>query len=217
MPGKFHIQLVLFAILFSSVAYPQLPGEQEVNAEDLLYRDEAATLPSEIFETHEDHIGCPLNLNTATREQLGESGLFTPFQVHMLVKYRDEFGDLYSIYELAGLTGFRVSRLRMIARYLTVNSGMTVSHNHPGKNMILINVGKVFPESIGYGTTSGTLMEPPYTASPLKTSIRIKVNNGRDLSLGMAYEKDAGEKFFYIHFYHFMFMKVGIPTYNFLI
>ncbi len=197
MPGKVQIQFVLLGILFSPAAFPQLPGDLAGNAEDLLYRDETATLPSEIYEAQADRIGHQVNLNTATREQLGESGLFTPFQVHMLMKYRDEFGDLYSIYELAGITGFRVSRLRQIARYLSVKAGNNVARYHPGKNMVLINVGKVFPESIGYGTTSGTVMEPPYTASPLKTSIRIKVNNGRNLSLGMAYEKDAGERFFH--------------------
>lgn len=197
MSGRFHILFLLFLIRFSAIVFPQHPEEAVNNAEELLYRNETAEIPEEIFEEHMNRINHPVNLNTATPEQLGESGLFTPFQIHVLIEYRNEFGNLYSIYELASLTGFRVSRIRKIACYLTVETGSIIRPEHPGNGMVLINAGRVFPESVGYNTTGGVRNKPAYDASPLKISIRIKAHAGRNLSLGLAYEKDAGEKSFH--------------------
>jgi DNA uptake protein ComE-like DNA-binding protein len=76
----------------------------------ILESDENTRIPAEIFEERQDLCLQPVDLNSASREELESSGLFTPFQVNVIIEYRERHGDLFSIYELASLTGFRVAR-----------------------------------------------------------------------------------------------------------
>ncbi|MEN8229923.1 MAG: hypothetical protein ABFS38_17315 [Bacteroidota bacterium] len=196
MPGKVHILLFLITLTIPGIVDSQQPAEPGHHAEELLFRDEASEVPIAFYESHMELISHPINLNRVTSDQLGESGLFTPFQVHVLIKYREEFGELYSIYELGELRGFRISRLRKIAAYLTVETAVRFNPEKPGHHMILINVGRTLPEAIGYQSRQEGREAPAYAGSPIKTSIRIKTHVGRNLSMGLSYQKDAGEKWF---------------------
>ena len=123
MPGKYHFTSLVPLLLVPSLLFTQESIEPASQVEELLYQDESSEIPIEFYEEKIDLIAQPVNLNRANPEQLEASGLFTPFQIHMLLKYRSEFGTLYSVFELAGLTGFRMARLREIAPYLTVEDG----------------------------------------------------------------------------------------------
>ena len=195
MPGKSHLLLVLIAIVIPHILFPQQPIDSEENTEILLYRDEAGEVPADLYETGLDLIRNPLNLNTVTSDQLGESGLFTPFQIHMLIRYREDFGELYTIYELAGVSGFRESRIREIAAYITVQPGGDPKSTKNRSHMIMINVGRKFPEAIGYQYIEEDNTAPSYAGAPIKTSFRIKSDVGRNLSMGLSFEKDAGERY----------------------
>ncbi len=195
MSGKPHILLLLIIGAISGPVLPQDRAGLSQQTEDLLFRDESADVPIELLESEAEMLDHPLDLNNATQDQLGMSGLFTPFQIHMIIRYREEFGELYSIYELTGLTGFNESRIRSIEAYLTVITGTTP---HPAKgshHLILINAGKTMPEARGYNLNSNVLESPVYNGSPVKTSLRIKTDIGKFFSAGLSYEKDAGERF----------------------
>ncbi len=217
MPGKYHLLIVLTTLWMPRLLLPQIPESLEQQTEELLAKDELAEVPVEFYETCLDLLSHPLNLNAVTAQELEFSGLFTPFQIHMIIKYREEFGELYSIYELAGLSGFRESRIREIEPYLTLKEGTGREINRGSKHMILITLGKILPEAEGYRLKSGIQDKPAYTGSPIKTSLRMKSDIGRNLSLGLSYEKDAGEQFLrerspqfvsgYIHYQGHRFIK----------
>ena len=194
MPGKYHFTSLVPLLLVPSLLYSQESIEPESQVEELLYRDESSEVPFELFEEKIDLVAQPVNLNRATPEQLEASGLFTPFQIHMLLKYRSEFGTLYSVFELAGLTGFRMDRLREIAPYLSVEVGPIPAIRSGGRQLVMINAGKNFPEAAGYSNQDKILAEPAYVGTPVKTSIRIRTHVGRSLTMGLAFEKDPGEK-----------------------
>ena len=196
MPGRDQILLFIIAMAIPGMLHPQQPTEHGHHAEELLFRDESAEVPIAFYESRLELISHPINLNRATSDQLGETGLFTPFQVHVLIKYREDFGELYSIYELGELTGFRISRLRKIAAYLTVETGVHFNPEKTGHHMILINLGRTLPEAIGYQSHQENREAPAYAGSPIKTSIRIRTHVGQNLSMGLSYQKDAGEKYF---------------------
>ena len=217
MPGRYHILFLLITVVIPRILYPQQPADPGHHAEELLFRDESAELPISFYESRMDLMSHPINLNTATTDQLGESGLFTPYQVHVLIKYREDFGELYSIYELGELSGFRNSRLSKIAAYLTVETGVGFKPKKNGHHMILINVSRILPEAIGYQSREVGQEGPVYAGSPIKTSMRIKTHVGRNLSIGLSYEKDAGEQYFrgmqpeflsgYIRYHGYRFLK----------
>ncbi len=197
MDGRSHIvPLLILAFQAPGLLSSQLPVEAGQFAEELLFMDESTELPLETLEAMADMKGVALNLNSATPDQLEESGLFTPFQVHVLIKYRERYGDLYSIYELKALTGFRESSLRKIAAAVTFDQGPAQRPEKRERGMILLTVGKTLPESGGYlsnGDHPGTAV---YTGSPIKMSLRIRSPLGRHLALGLSFEKDPGEQYF---------------------
>ena len=151
MRGNFPIGLFFILLAIQLNLQAQHPETLPYGDEDFLYREESAEIPMEIFERYSDLRNNPLNINCATPDQLAESGLFSPFQVHILINYREKYGNLYSVYELASLTGFRALLLQEIAPYLTVGPCIENKYKGSDKHLILLNVGKIFPKAEGYG------------------------------------------------------------------
>lgn len=195
MSGKILILLPVFACLASHPAYPQLQEDDDILIEEQLYKDESSEIPEELYEEQSKHIAGMINLNSATREELAASGLFTPFQVFNLMEYRKRYGNFLSVYELAGVTGFRITRLREIATYLSVEAEAGRERPVSYNEMLMINAERVFPVQEGYKNSSFD-SGPVYAGSPLRTNIRLRTSNRRNLSLGIAYEKEPGEPFF---------------------
>lgn len=195
MPGNRSILFCLPVLWVQVILVAQEPLIYPIEDEDFLYREESMIVPYEFYERHADLLAHPVNLNTASPDLLEESGLFTPFQIHHLIRYRENYGQLYSVLELAALPGFRKSRIMEIAPLLTVKAGKYVHPERINKYMIMLNLGQVLPEAEGYGIKAEDGFEPAYAGSPLKTSLRFKSRMGRYFSMGLTYEKDAGESF----------------------
>ncbi len=196
MHGKSFIISLIILFTVPWAHYAQQPEDLASMGEELLYRDGSVELPLEIYEGRTYLMNHPLNLNTATSKEMEESGLFTPFQIHVLLRYRKEYGSLFSLNELIILPGFRQSRLREIAPFLTVQEGIHVTSKIRRSNMVLLQAGRSYPAPKGYQIPEAAPdNESAFAGTPLKTSVRIKSHAGSNLSFGMAYEKDAGEPF----------------------
>ena len=120
MHGNFPIGFLVISLWVPLSLFAQDPEDLPFEEEEFLYQEETSEIPLEIFEQYADLRSNPLNINCATPDQLAESGIFSPFQIHTLIKYREKYGDLYSTLELASLFGFRVSRIEEISPFLTV-------------------------------------------------------------------------------------------------
>ena len=197
MPGSMKICHILAAVCIPAILPAQQKGSYPQVIEELLYRNETTVIPEEVFDMHEEPGSTIFNLNSASPEQLDASGLFTPYQVYQLLRYRDRFGAIYSIYELAALPGFDLSKLRSLEPHLEVNSRPEDPLRKQRKQMVMINMGKTFPESAGYHVDPVGEGKKAYAGSPLLTTLRIRSQAGSHLSLGLTYEKDAGEEAFY--------------------
>jgi len=189
------------AVLLLSLAlagYPQEPEDFEDLAGDRSALEEAPDIPVTMLEERTDRLNAPLNLNRATEEQLLESLLLTPYQVHHLLKYREAYGDLYSLYELCTLPGFSPSFVREIAGYFTVDPGMAALPGPPRvpRNIFMCNLGRVFPLPSGYAPGHETGGKPVYASGPLKFNFRFRCRASPKISFGLACDRDPGEPFF---------------------
>ena len=196
MPGNRITRLVIFI----GTLFPQLVVAQEAEnagyfAEELLFRDDKTEIPPEVFETQTGLINQPVNLNSATADQLSETGFFTPFQVQSLIRYREEFGPIYSVFELAGITGFKNIPLGEIPPNLVVEAGVSSKTNHPGRELLLLTGSRIFPESSGYRSRESSGGIPAYSGTPVRTSLRLRKNLGKKVAMGLSYDKDPGEKY----------------------
>jgi len=155
--------------------------------EDLLYRNESAIIP-EAQGPHYSEDSPTLDLNSASEEDLETSGLFSTYQIHILLDYRKKYGPLYSIHELATLPGFRHKNFEKLESALSLNTVRNPKGYSPGQHMIMASVERKLP---------GGEAKADYTGSLLKSTLRIRSQPWRKISMAMSYEKDAGEPVLY--------------------
>lgn len=155
-------------------------------SEDKLMRQDDTGIAEELCEEQEDLLSFPLNLNNASMAQLESSGLFTHFQAQSLIHYRETYGNLLSIYELASIQG--CGRLEGQAIYMTVNETLPSPRMKVPREYALLFAGRTY-------ANSGK--QVIYPGSLWKSSLRFKKSPGKSMSVGLAYEKDAGEKAFW--------------------
>ncbi len=156
--------------------------------EDLLYKNESAIIPETFPGDYPESSPTPIDLNSISAEDLEASGLFTSYQIHELLKYREKYGPIYSIHELAAIPGFHPGSIMKIESLVSVNTVNIPEGKKPGQHMIMVNMERSFPLAEG---------KAEYAGSPLKSTIRIRSHPWKNLSMAINKEKDAGELFLY--------------------
>lgn len=148
----------------------------------------------------------PLNLNTATRDELEELTLLDDIQISNLLEHRNRFGPLMTIYELQTIDGFDLATIYRILPYVRVNDNMDGGHfsfremRENGKNEIVLRDQRVLETQKGYlPIDSATLAASPnsrYLGSPDHLYARYRFTYGTYVSAAVIADKDAGEEFF---------------------
>ncbi len=170
--------------------------EQNENSEDV----------SVVFDDLLDYLLRPLNLNTATAEELGELHVLSPFQIAALIDYRKNRGDLLTIYELSYIPGYRQEDIDMIEPFVVCSepvrrrTGIKAINSYTDQQVI-IRYQRIIEQQGGYVPVPDSILaiEPDktrYLGSPDKLYCRYKVDMGGSLRAGILMEKDAGEEFF---------------------
>ncbi|KPL13274.1 MAG: hypothetical protein AMS26_15130 [Bacteroides sp. SM23_62] len=164
--------------------------------EDLDYQ----TLFDNLFQALEK----PLNINTASREDLEKLQLLTDFQIASLHRYIGENGPLLTIYELPQVYGFSVGLAQMIEPLFTFDAAprplVMEGQKHRSSHQLLARVSAVLQEQKGYtDIPDSALAENPnarYLGNRLKIMTKYRYQRGDKLLIGYNGEKDAGEPFF---------------------
>jgi hypothetical protein len=198
MPGKsFPVHLLLLAGS-SACLSAQLPaGGSSQEVEDLLYRSESTVSPEILWDACNDSGDQPMDLNQASREELETSGLFTSYQIENLLDYRNTYGPIYSIHELAVLPGFQHTDLHEMEAAIRIRPNAIPSGKFRMEHRILIDVGSSFPLGNEFRPDPDSGAKPRFAGSPMHTTIRWRSRVRRDLTLALTYDKDAGEPCLY--------------------
>lgn len=175
----------------------------EILSENLGVEDVDLTALTENLKYYKEH---PLNLNTATRDELVDLGLLTDIQINNLISHRGRFGNLISIYELQAVEGFDLATIYSILPYVKVADRMDSGHFtikemwKDGRNEVVLRGQRIAEEQAGYSPIdSNVLAESPnsrYLGSPYRFYTRYRFTYGNFVSWGVTAEKDAGEEFF---------------------
>lgn len=181
------------------------PLDQQIEnlSENLGSEDADLTALTESLLYYKEH---PLNLNTATRDELVELRLLTDIQINNLIAHRERFGALISIYELQSVEGFDLPTIYTILPYVKVTDRFEAGHFSfkemfdNGKNEVILRGQRIAEEQAGYTPIdSAALAESPnsrYLGSPYRIYARYRFTYGNFVSAGVTAEKDAGEEFF---------------------
>jgi hypothetical protein len=148
----------------------------------------------------------PINLNTATREELEDFILLNDIQVNNLLQHIQEHGKLLTIEELQSIDGFDLPTIRRIIPYVKVSDALADAHFtlsemfKYGQHQVLLRYQQVIEEQKGFLPASDSLLQASpnarYLGSPQKLYARYRFTYGTNVSWGVTAEKDAGEEFF---------------------
>ncbi len=150
----------------------------------------------------------PLNLNTASREELASLYILTENQIANFFKHKARNGNLLSIYELQAIEDFDLKTISHLLPFVTVEETTFQQDNRSlwkkileePNNFLLIRQTRTLEAKEGYkslsqaDTLSNGSLRTRYAGSPDNLYVRYRVNHTKDFSLGFTLEKDAGEQ-----------------------
>jgi hypothetical protein len=140
----------------------------------------------------------PLDISSATHDELSRLHLFTYNQIQNIISYREKYGNIYTIYELQAIDGITKSVAERAAPFLFFSSHNEAVEGVKSKRLrhLLLTKGQiVFPLSRGYSSESDSLL-PKYAGHPAKLYTRYRAEIPGLAEAGFTCENDAGESFF---------------------
>ncbi len=178
--------------------YPTLESLLESLAEEMEGEDAASARMEELQEKS-DH---PVNLNTASAEELLEIPLVTAATASAIISYREKYGSFFSSFELASVPGVGRDLAEKIGFFAYAGDQADVASKDsatrsPGFHRLLLRGWRTFPageEYLGSGDQSAD-----YPGSAMKLFTRYSYENPGRIKAGLTAEKDPGEPFFKGH------------------
>jgi hypothetical protein len=149
---------------------------------------------------YKDH---PLNLNTASREELEDLLLLDDLQIQALLHHIKENGALIALEELQTIDGFDLETINKILPYVKISGDGGVNKITvkklltDGRSNLFFRYQRVLEEQNGYtAPVDSTGDTHRYLGSSAKIYSKYRYTFGNSISLGVVGEKDAGEEFF---------------------
>jgi hypothetical protein len=143
----------------------------------------------------------PLNINSATAEELEQLLILTDFQIFGITEYIKEFGAMMSVHELLFVPGFDEETASRISPFITAAADEKQSFKPSfkdmltkGRNTLLMRSVRTLETREGYTRTDPDLQR--YEGSPFGFLTRYKYKYSNKLQFGFTADKDAGEEFF---------------------
>lgn len=205
-----------FQLIFCSVFFPLLiaaqidtiPPSDPVENEDLIEdfiqnTDEEADFDfNTAFENLQTYVKNPVNLNTATRYDLEELFFLTDIQIQSLLTYREQLGELISIYELQAIPNFDLKTIQNILPFVAVRNDVDDLHIglkdllFKGRNEVYLRWSRILEEQKGFTKLPEGETGSRYLGDQNKYYFRFRHFYENKLSYGFTAEKDPGEPFF---------------------
>lgn len=204
--ARFLIFTLSFLIVNLSVAqeYPRRAPNFDGLAQELFAEVQSDQIPYEdLYGTLLQYYQSPLNLNTASREELRALPLLSEKQVTALVQHCTTTGPLLSVYELQAVPNWDVRTIARVAPFVTVQTASPNAARGPlGRRIrneensaFILRYERVLQQRKGYSAVDTFQGRPTqrYLGSPDALVLRYRVSHAHDFSLGFTAEKDAGE------------------------
>lgn len=143
----------------------------------------------------------PINLNTATKDELASIYVLSLAQINNFMNYRAKNGSLLSIYELQSIEGFDLPTIRNLHPFVEVRSSGDFSASGPlvqriwteKNNYFILRTERVLEKQKGY-TPRESANDQRFIGSPYKVYGRFLTRHSKDFSVGFTFEKDPGEQ-----------------------
>ncbi len=147
----------------------------------------------------------PLNLNSATSDQLRDLWILSDIQINDLQLHIKLFGKLISQYELQSLEYWDMSTIKMVLPFIRVDDKLDQLHvglNEAFKNgkfEVYLRYQNILENKSGYDDVVDSILENSnsyYYGNSARYYTRLRFSYRTNLSVGITAEKDPGEQFF---------------------
>ena len=146
------------------------------------------------LEDLQERLSQPLNLNTATYDDLEALGLLTPWEIEAVLRFRRDYGVMTGAHELRFIPDFPAEKALRLIPFVSFEPAQTAQPwaqrvRKKGRHEFLSRYGRKLSRSKAY-------TEHKYVGSPDAAALRYRFKAEECLQAGLAMEKDAGEKGF---------------------
>lgn len=141
----------------------------------------------------------PLDLNSATRDELAATYLLTERQLTSLTDYRATFGDLLSVYELQAIPDFDLPTIRRLLPFVTIvgDTRLLGALPTPSDNYLIMRYEQILEQQKGFSDATpdkNGKLPSRYLGNSQQWYLRYRYSRPRAFSLGLTLEKDPGER-----------------------
>lgn len=201
--------LAFFLFCMATVAFGQEYPKKEINidafVQELFSQQEEDIDYEDLYESLFQLYAHPLNLNTASRDELASTYILSEEQLNHFFSYRKVNGNLLSIYELQAIPGFDLPIIYKLLPFVEIRDGGLQEDNRPlwerikaePTHYLLLRYDQVLETKKGYTPADTNSTGEPnqrYLGSPGRLYARYRISHSKDFSFGFTAEKDAGEQ-----------------------
>lgn len=196
--------IFLIGLLFcclNCLAQPPDPTIDQDLLESIFENQEEPFDLETYLETLNNYRDNPINLNTATPNELANLMLLSQVQILEIINYKNRYGDFLSVNELIGISGLELDDIFKILPYIYVGepvekASLSVKNALKyGRHHMFIRYERSLQEKAGYIEDPVSKLTP-YTGTPDKLYGRYRFTYANRISAGLTTEKDAGEALF---------------------
>lgn len=203
------IQRYFFSVsifFISTIAFAQNRPRTDINLDEFIQRvfpvQQENINYEDLYESLYQLYQNPLNLNTATAEDLASLYVLSQIQIKSILDHREQNGNFLSIYELQAVQNLDLETINKLLPFVDVKYKFSVGDlknrlTNPTEHYFLLRNSQVLEKSRGFE-------EGRYLGSPQQLYARYRLSHPKDFQVGFIVEKDAGEKN-YLDFYTFHF------------
>lgn len=129
-------------------------------------------------------------------EELSALYILSPAQLNHFFEYREDHGKLLSLYELQAIPGFDLATIRDLLPFVTVEETadprpLVTRIRDEENNYLILRYTRSLQSQEGFEREDGS----GYLGDRNTLYGRYRVSHPNDFSLGLTFEKDAGESF----------------------
>lgn len=130
----------------------------------------------------------PIFINTAGTDELNRLQLLNPLQIQNLIRYRETYGNLLSIYEFKAVDGFDEQLIEVLRPFFIFDEAAFDTIRYRPRQELMVRAIQLIEKQKGF-------MKPSkYEGSRLKLYSRYRFSS-KKIQAGFTTEKDAGESF----------------------
>ena len=198
-----YILLLFFGFLisFQRAVSQRIPVVNKEQLQNLAEENgnEEITDDSYLQDLHH-FMSIPINLNTATAEQLIRLRTLNQIQIENFISFRKLLGKLIDLHELQSIPGWDIHTIQQILPYVSIGD---VDLKLPslkqrflkGSSTMLVRYGQVMQQARGYEIDT-SIAKNYYLGSRPQFFVRYKYSFKNIFQYGLTGSKDAGEEFF---------------------